>query len=64
MPSSAFGDPGVKPSSTSIRPVLWPMSPVASCNSVVLPAPFGPIRATTRPAGIVGVQSCSAQVRP
>ena len=29
-----------------------------------MPAPFGPTRATTRPAGIASVQSCRAHVRP
>jgi hypothetical protein len=63
MPSSASDEPGAMPSSTPISPVVWLISPTASCKSVVLPAPFGPIRATTRPAGMASVQSRSAQVR-
>ena len=38
--------------------------PIASCSSVVLPAPFGPTSAVTEPAGISSVQSRSAQCAP
>ena len=35
--------------------------PTARCSSVVFPAPFGPTRPTTRPAGTCSVQSRNAQ---
>ena len=45
-------------------PSVGASSPTARLSKVVFPAPFGPTRPTTRPAGISSVQSVSAQRRP
>ena len=45
-------------------PDVGASNPTASCNMVVLPAPFGPTRPTTLSAGIDSVQSWRAQRRP
>jgi hypothetical protein len=49
--------------STRTSPALGASSPTARCSRVVLPAPLGPTRATTRPSGIATEQSRSAQLR-
>jgi hypothetical protein len=55
--SSASRDPAGRPPSTVTRPSVGASRPTAMCISVVLPAPFGPARAATRPAGIASVHS-------
>jgi len=47
MPSSAAGDPGVRPPSTVTVPAVGAAKPTARFSSVVLPAPFGPTSAAT-----------------
>src|SRR5580700_11594285 len=64
IPSSAAGDPARRPPSTVTVPAEGAVRPTARLSSVVLPAPFGPTSAVTRPAGISSVHSRSAQVRP
>ena len=49
---------------TSIVPALGVSSPTARCNSVVLPAPFGPTRPTTWPDGMSRSHWLRAQRRP
>src|SRR3954471_2608890 len=49
---------------TSIVPEVGASSPTARLSRVLLPAPFGPTRPTTRPLGIESVQSVSAWRRP
>src|SRR6266550_8817044 len=49
-------------SNTRISPAVGSRSPTARCRSVVLPAPFGPTRPMTRPAGRARSQSRSAHV--
>jgi hypothetical protein len=53
---------GAKVSSTVMLPFVAVQSPTAQCSNVVLPAPFGPTRATMRPAGTARLQSRRAQV--
>ena len=64
IPSSAAGDPAGWPPSTVTAPADGPVRPTARFSSVLLPAPFGPTSAATRPAGIASVHSRSAQVPP
>src|SRR5580700_8727835 len=64
MPSSAAGDPAGLPPSTVTDPADAADRPTARFSSVLLPAPFGPTRAATRPAGTASVHSRSAHVRP
>jgi hypothetical protein len=64
MPSSAAGDPAGRPPSTVTAPADGAARPTARFSSVVLPAPFGPTSAATRPAGIASVHSRSAHVPP
>src|SRR6266516_3602310 len=45
------------------RNAVSAVRPTDMCSSVVLPAPFGPTSAATRPPGIASVQSRSAQPR-
>ena len=54
---------GVSPN-TCTSPASGRSSPTAMCNRVVLPAPFGPTRAATRPSGRRSEQSRNAQVLP
>src|ERR1700722_4992724 len=61
-PSSAAGDPARRPPSTVTSPADGTDRPTARFSSVLLPAPFGPTSATTRPAGTSSVHSRSAQV--
>ena len=44
-------------------PLVGLASPARIRSSVVLPAPFGPISAETRPSGTVTVHSVSALTR-
>src|SRR6266542_361088 len=53
---------GVSPS-TRTAPASGRSRPMARCSSVVLPAPLGPTRAATRPAGRCSEQSRSAHRR-
>ena len=64
IPSSAAGDPARRPPSTVTAPADGAVRPTARFSSVLLPAPFGPTSAVTRPAGISSVHSRSAQVPP
>jgi hypothetical protein len=48
--------PGTSPK-TPIVPDVGSSKPVARCRRVVLPAPFGPTSALTRPWGSVNEQS-------
>src|SRR5580700_4095346 len=64
MPSSAAGDPAGLPPSTVTDPADAADRPTARFSSVLLPAPFGPTRAATCPAGTASVHSRSAHVRP
>ena len=64
MPSSAAGDPARRPPSTVTAPADGAVRPTARFSSVLLPAPFGPTSAVTRPAGISSVHSRRAQVPP
>ena len=64
IPSSAVGDPAAWPPSTVTAPADGTDRPTARFSSVLLPAPFGPTSAATRPAGISSVHSRSAQVPP
>jgi hypothetical protein len=59
---SASEDPAARPPSTVTRPSVGATRPMAMCISVVFPAPFGPVSAVTRPAGMASVQSRTAQV--
>jgi len=64
-----FGDVGLllarrTASAAAIVPAEGLSMPTARFSSVLLPAPFGPTRPTTRPAGTSMVQSASAQRRP
>ena len=45
-------------------PAVGRSRPTAMCSKVVLPAPFGPTRPTTRPGGMARVQSDNASRRP
>src|SRR5688572_29954584 len=47
-----------------IEPEVGERSPIASCSSVVLPAPFGPTRPTTLCSGRLRSQSRSARKAP
>ena len=51
------------PPSTVTPPSVGLVRPTAMVSRVVLPAPFGPTRATIWPPGMSSVQSRSAQVR-
>ncbi len=51
------------PPSTETVPRVGLASPASIRSSVVLPAPFGPTSAETRPSGTVTVQSVSALTR-
>ncbi len=53
---------GVSPN-TSIRPVVGRNNPVTNPMNVLLPAPFGPTSATTRPAGTSSAHSRNAHPR-
>src|SRR5580704_3999018 len=64
IPSSAAGDPAGLPPSTVTDPADGADRPTARFSSVLLPAPFGPTRAATCPAGTASVHSRSAHVRP
>src|SRR5215472_6973408 len=61
--SSATAVPARRPPSTVTAPADGIDRPTDTLSSVVLPAPFGPTSAATRPAGISRVHSRSAQVR-
>ena len=63
MWSSAPGEPGGSPPSTVSVPAVGLVRPTAMVSRVVLPAPFGPTRATMWPPGMVSVQSRSAHRR-
>src|SRR6202034_1136144 len=63
MRSSAPGEPGGSPSRTLSVPSVGLVRPTAMVSRVVLPAPFGPTRATIWPPGMSRVQSRRAQVR-
>ena len=64
IPSSAARDPARRPPSTVTPPADGAVRPTARFSRVLLPAPFGPTSAVTRPAGTCSVHSRSAQVRP
>src|SRR6202167_1298031 len=64
MPSSAARDPAARPPSTVTAPADGAARPTARFSSVLFPAPLGPTRAATCPAGISSVHSRSAQVLP
>src|SRR4051812_14298246 len=49
-------------SNTRMSPAVGSRRPMARCRRVVLPAPFGPTRPITRPAGNTRSQSRNAQV--
>src|ERR1700761_2154219 len=51
------------PSSTVTAPSVGLARPTDRVSMVVLPAPFGPTRATMWPPGMVSVQSRSAHLR-
>ena len=51
------------PSRTEAVPADGRTSPARIRSSVVLPAPFGPISAQTRPSGTVTVHSVRARAR-
>ena len=51
------------PPSTVISPAVGLAKPASRRSSVLLPAPFGPIRADIRPSGRVAAQSLRAVTR-
>ena len=59
--SRAAGEPAGSVPSTVTLPVVGVISPTVRFSSVVLPEPFGPTSAATRPSGIARQQSRSAQ---
>src|SRR3984885_6737059 len=63
IPSSASGEPAGMPPSTVTPPSVGLVRPTAMVSRVVLPAPFGPTRATIWPPGMSRVQSRRAHVR-
>jgi hypothetical protein len=62
--SSRCGTNAIRRLETSIDPELGRASPIAARKKVVLPAPFGPSRATVELGGISTLTSSRAASRP